>query len=370
MTCLAPAVRSGKRYLNPVPTTVGDPKTLLTAWYKYFTHRERRSPGRALGPFRTDANVYTQPPASGLRVTWLGHSSSLLEVDGVRVLIDPVWEPRASSVTWLGPQRFFAPPLAIEALPPIDVVLVSHDHYDHLGADTVRLLAQSASCRAAQWVAPCGVGPLLRRFGAPADRIHELNWTERVQVGPLTLTALPARHFSGRGLLNRYQTLWASFAIASAGHRVFYGADSGEWAGFAEVGRVFGPFDLSLLEIGAFDPLWRDIHMGPDGAVRTFQSMGGHGLLMPIHWGLFDLALHQWQQPIQRLFAAETVKLWAPEPGRPSEVVPNMELRSEWWRDSISPDAGERLLPREGAVRAETATLAAVRAFTPPGDLT
>ena len=332
MTDLAPAARSGKRYLNPAPTAVGDAKTFLAASYKYFTHREQRSPPQALGPFPTDASVYMQPPASGLRVAWLGHSSSLLEIDGARILVDPLWEPRASSVNWLGPRRFFAPPLAIEALPPVDVVLISHDHYDHLGAATVRLLGQSSSCRAAQWVTPRGVGPLLRRFGAPADRIHELNWTEGVEIGPLTLTALPARHFSGRGLFNRFQTLWASFAIQTARHRIFYGADSGEWAGFAEIGRRFGPFDLSLLEIGASDPPWRDIHMGPDGAVRTFQSMGGQGLLMPIHWGLFDLALHHWQQPIERLFAAENVKLWAPEPGRPTEVLPNTELRSEWWR--------------------------------------
>ena len=332
MTLLAPAARSGKRYLNPVPTGVGSPTTILKVAYRYFTGREERFPPRPLGPFHTDASIYAQPAASGLRITWLGHSSTLLEIDGTRVLIDPIWEPRASSSARLGPRRFFPPPLAMQALPPIDVVLISHDHYDHLGAATVRLLAQNPSCRAAQWITPQGVGPLLRRFGVPAMQVRELNWTEQVQSGPLTITALPARHFSGRGLFNRFQTLWASFAIESARRRVFYGADSGEWAGFAEIGRAYGPFDLSLLEIGAFDPLWRDIHMGPDGAVRTFHSMGGHGLLMSIHWGLFNLALHGWQQPIERLFAAENIKLWAPEPGRPTELMPGTDLRSEWWR--------------------------------------
>jgi len=151
-------------------------------------------------------------------------------------------------------------------------------------------------------------------------------------VGELELTALPARHFSGRSLFTRFQTLWASFVLAGPKHRVYYGADSGEWAGFKEIAEAYGPFDLTMLEIGAFDPLWADIHMGPDGALRTFQAMGAKGLMMPIHWGLFDLALHGWRQPIERIFAVEGLKIWAPEPGLPTEVCEETELRSEWWR--------------------------------------
>jgi L-ascorbate metabolism protein UlaG (beta-lactamase superfamily) len=152
-----------------------------------------------------------------------------------------------------------------------------------------------------------------------------------VRVGELELTALPARHLSGRSL-TRFETLWASFVLAGPRHRVYYGADSGEWEGFKEIGQRYGPFDLTMLEIGAFHPLWADIHMGPDGAVRTFLAMGATGLMMPIHWGLFSLALHAWRQPIEQVFAAEGVKIWAPEPGTPTEVVPGIELRSEWWR--------------------------------------
>jgi L-ascorbate metabolism protein UlaG (beta-lactamase superfamily) len=143
---------------------------------------------------------------------------------------------------------------------------------------------------------------------------------------------LPARHFSGRSLFNRFETLWASFLLAGPRHKLYYGADSGEWEGLAEIARAYGPFDLTMLEIGAFDPLWADIHMGPDGAVRMFRAMGAMGLLMPIHWGLFDLALHGWRQPIERILAVEDLKLWAPEPGMPTEVFPATELRSEWWR--------------------------------------
>ncbi len=261
----------------------------------------------------------------------MGHSTSLLEIDGLRVLIDPVWEQRAAPVKWFGPKRFFAPPLPLELLPPIDVVLLSHDHFDHLGAETVRRLAASPGTGHTRWVGPRGVGEVLRGFGAPGERVHELDWTESLQVGALKLTALPARHFSGRSLFNRFQTLWACYVLETPGHRVFYGADSGEWEGFTAIGREYGPFDLTMLEIGAFDQLWADIHMGPEGALRTFQQLGGRGLLMPIHWGLFNLALHAWRAPIERLFAEPGVSLWSPEPGRPTEVA-GEELRSEWWR--------------------------------------
>jgi L-ascorbate metabolism protein UlaG (beta-lactamase superfamily) len=325
------AKRVGQRYLNPVPTSVGGPSMMWKVLRRYLTNREERTPKQPLGPFTTDTRVYAHAPASGLRVTWMGHSSLLIEIDAKKVLVDPVWDDRAAPVQWAGPRRFFAPPLSLEELPSVDVILLSHDHYDHLGADTVRHLAQMQSQAKAMWVVPLGVGGVLHRLGADPGRIAELDWTESVTIGDLTLIAFPARHFSGRSLANRFHTLWASFVLAGPRHRVFYGADSGEWEGFAEIGRRYGPFDLTMLEIGAFDPLWKDIHMGPDGAVKTFQALGGQGLLMPIHWGLFDLALHGWRQPIERLFGVQGLKVWAPEPGRPTEVQAGVELRSNWW---------------------------------------
>jgi L-ascorbate metabolism protein UlaG (beta-lactamase superfamily) len=323
------ARREGKRYINPVPTAVGGWSTFFKILRLYLTNKQERTPKRTLGPFRTNIQLYKMQPASGLRVTWMGHSSMLLEIDGVRVLIDPVWEERAAPVQWAGPKRFFAPPLRLVDLPRIDVVLLSHDHFDHLGAHTLQRLARIESAAGAVWVTPLGVGRILKKLGI--QEVHELDWTESVRVGELELTALPARHFSGRSLFTRFQTLWASFVLAGPKHRVYYGADSGEWAGFKEIAEAYGPFDLTMLEIGAFDPLWADIHMGPDGALRMFQSMGAKGLMMPIHWGLFDLALHGWRQPIERVFAMEGLKIWAPEPGMPTEVSEGTELRSEWW---------------------------------------
>ena len=180
-----------------------------------------------------------------------------------------------------------------------------------------------------------GVGEELRRFGVDATRISEMDWTESLTVGGVEITAVPTRHFSGRSLFNRFETLWSAFVLKGPKHTVYLGADSGWWEGFAEIGAAYGPFDLTMLEIGAFDVMWDGIHLGPDGAARAFEALGGKGLMMPIHWGLFDLALHAWRQPITRIveLADERgIKLWAPEPGRPTEVVGGVEVRSDWWR--------------------------------------
>jgi L-ascorbate metabolism protein UlaG (beta-lactamase superfamily) len=328
------AEKLGRRFLNPVPTTVGGLGIVFKVLPQYVQNRELVEPKRPLGPFRTDANVYATTPASGLRVTWFGHSASLIEIDGMRVLVDPVWEPRASPFAFMGPKRFFQPTIALEELPAIDVVLISHDHYDHLGAETVRQLTKVPGAAGARWVTSLGVGKRLRGFGVPAEKIAELDWTESVEVGGLKVTAWPARHFSGRGLFDRFTTLWSSFVIEGPRHRVYYGADSGWWEGFGEIAAQYGGFDLVMLEIGAFHPLWENIHLGPDHAAKAFEVMGSPGLMMPIHWGLFNLALHAWKQPVERMLELadeKGIKLWLPEPGAPSEVVAGVELRSGWW---------------------------------------
>jgi L-ascorbate metabolism protein UlaG (beta-lactamase superfamily) len=337
MTKLRQAKKVGRRFLNPVPTEIGGFSTIFKVLPLYLTNKAETVPRRPLGPFTTDVSVYATAPESGLRVTWMGHSSLLVEIDGVRVLVDPVWDERASPMRWAGPKRFFAAPVRLEDLPTVDVVLISHDHYDHLGKATIQRLAKLASMRDAQWVTSLGVGSSLRAFGVNAGRIAELDWTQRVEVagGRLEITAVPSRHFSGRGMFNRFETLWSSFVLKGAKHTVYFGADSGWWEGFAEIGTAYGPFDLTMLEIGAFHVLWDGIHLGPDGAARAFEALGGAGLLMPIHWGLFDLALHPWWQPMERMLevAGERgLRLWAPEPGLPTEVVAGVEVRSEWWR--------------------------------------
>jgi L-ascorbate metabolism protein UlaG (beta-lactamase superfamily) len=329
------AEKKGRRYLNPVPTTVGGLGIVFKVLPLYLENRAQVEPKRPLGPFRTDAGVFVTPPASGLRVTWFGHSASLIEMDGMRVLVDPVWEPRASPFSFMGPKRFFEPTIALEALPKIDVVLISHDHYDHLGAQTVRRLAKVEAVAGARWVTSLGVGRRLRGYGVQAEKITQLDWTESVEVGALKVTSWPARHFSGRGVFDRFTTLWGSFVIEGSRHRVYYGADSGWWEGFGEIAARYDGFDLTMLEIGAFHPLWAAIHLGPDNAAKAFEVMSPRGgLMMPIHWGLFNLALHAWKQPVERMLELadeKGIKLWLPEPGAPTEVVAGMELRSGWW---------------------------------------
>jgi len=341
MTTLRPAVKSGRQFQNPVDTKMAGFALLPKILKLYVKNKEERFPRQAPGPFRTDARAYDHAPASGLRVTWIGHSGMLMEIDGMNVLVDPVWDKRASPVSWIGPKRFFDAPLPLEKLPGIDVVLVSHDHYDHLGKQTVRKLARLQSLSGARWVTSLCVGKYLRGFGVNKVKIVELDWTESFTVSnqnnsaKLDITALPARHFSGRGLFDRFATLWSSFVLKGNRHNIYFGADSGLWEGFAEIGKQYGPFDLTMLEIGAFNELWKSIHMGPDGAVDAFKLMGATGLLMPIHWGLFNLALHAWRQPIERIteLADRTgIKLWSPTPGTPTEVIAGQEFRSDWWR--------------------------------------
>jgi L-ascorbate metabolism protein UlaG (beta-lactamase superfamily) len=351
MTLLKRAEKKGSKYQNPVPTQLGGLSLMLKVAPEFLRKRPGREPSGPLGPFRTDAEVLRTAPVSGLRVTWFGHSSVLVEIDGVRVLIDPVWEERAAPTQMFGPKRFFPPTIGLEQLGPLDAVLVSHDHYDHLGKHSIYRLSRLNNAARARWVTSAGVGKRLRGFGVEEGRIAELDWTQSVEIAgaemgqAIKITAWPARHFSGRGLFDRMTTLWSSFVLEGPKHRVFFGADSGYWPGFAEIAGRYDRFDLTMLEIGASNPLWANIHLGPDNAARAYTemaaAMGGTdraGLYMPIHWGLFNLALHPWRQPVERtleLAGAADLPLWLPTPGEPTEPVAGENVGervvSGWW---------------------------------------
>ena len=274
-----------------------------------------------------------------LAVTWLGHATALLEIDGYRLLTDPVWADRCSPSRSVGPQRLHPPPVPLEALPALDAVVISHDHYDHLDMDTVRMLART---QRAVFVTPLGVGAHLRHWGVPASRIVELDWDQSFHIDDLILTCTPARHFSGR-FLSRNNTLWSSWVVAGPTHRAFFGGDTGYTASFADIGAQHGPFDLTLLPIGAYNKAWPDIHMNPEEAVRAHRDLNanndGAGVLVPIHWGTFRLAPHPWSEPAERLVAAAAdggVEVAVPKPGGRVAVdaaAPG-ERRSEygWWR--------------------------------------
>ncbi len=275
------------------------------------------------------------PPRSAaapLAVTWLGHATALLEIDGYRLLTDPVWSERCSPSKAVGPQRLHPPPVALEALPALDAVVISHDHYDHLDMDTVRMLSRT---QRAVFVAPLGVGAHLREWGIPASRVVELDWGSSYTIEDLTLTCTPARHFSGR-FLSRNNTLWSSWAFTGPQHRAFFGGDTGYTRSFADIGAQHGPFDLTLLPVGAYNKSWPDIHMNPEEAVRAHGDLNAAapgGVLVPIHWGTFRLAPHPWAEPAERLLAAAAdadVDIAVPRPG--GRVVPGGSEIEPWWR--------------------------------------
>jgi L-ascorbate metabolism protein UlaG (beta-lactamase superfamily) len=266
--------------------------------------------------------------AGDLAVTWFGHSSALLEVDGRRVLVDPVWSERVSPSPLVGPRRLHEPPTPIDSLPPVDAVLISHDHYDHLDLPTVRALVREQS---APFVVPTGVGVHLRGWGVPEDRIVELGWDDATTVAGLTLTCTEARHFSGR-FFARDTTLWASWAIAGPRHRVYFGGDTGYTPAFAGIGARLGPFDLTLLPIGAYNDAWEHMHMTPEEALRAHGDVGGR-VLVPVHWATFNLAFHRWAEPVQRLAVGALrsgVPLVVPRPGERVDVRTPPPL-TDWW---------------------------------------
>jgi len=311
------------------------------------------SRGRTGRPARPVPLVAAVPTAAAgpLAVTWFGHSSALVEVDGHRVLADPMWGERASPSGRVGPHRLHPPPLRLADLPPVDAVVVSHDHYDHLDLPTVRALTRLTR---APFVVPLGVGAHLRRWGVPADRVVELDWGGAVTLpgatGELTITCVEARHFSGRGLV-RNTTQWSSWALSGPRHRVFFGGDTGFHDALGGIGERLGPFDLALLPIGAYSDLWPDIHMTPEEAVDAHLALRG-GLLVPIHWATFDLGFHSWSEPVERVrraAAAAGVRLALPRPGqRIDATAPPAE--SDWWSSIAfaTDSAGSRRTGRAG----------------------
>lgn len=295
--------------------------------------RARRAPDGVLPVHATTLADLAKPAATGLRLTWMGHSSVLAEIDGHRVLFDPVWGERCSPFPFAGPKRLHPVPLPIAALGPVDVVVISHDHYDHLDMPTIKALADTDTL----FAVPLGVGAHLERWGVSADRLRELDWHEETQVGGLTLTATPARHFCGRGLRNTQHTLWASWVVAGDEHRIYHSGDTGYFEGFKDIGAAHGPFDATMIQIGAYSEFWPDIHMTPEEGMRAHLDLQGgqpHGVLLPIHWGTFNLALHPWAEPGEWTAdegeaAGQVVA--TPRPGEPFE--PSGDLTTTpWWR--------------------------------------
>ncbi len=329
------ASAAGFRNRGPIRAGLRDataPRPTLT---EFLCGGNRRVPTGAL-PLVDPRETWRKPPGRKLRATWLGHSSVLIEIAGKRFLTDPVWGPRASPSRLAGPKRFHPVPVPLKALPPLDAVLVSHDHYDHLCMATVRELAKLQP--AVPFITSLGVGAHLEAFGVAPARITELDWwhSHRLPHAEVRITAAPSQHFSGRGLKDRNATLWSSLIIESERERVFFSGDTGLTDQYAEIRQHFGggaPFDLVMLEVGAFHPSWGDIHLGPKNALEALALLGG-GAFLPVHWSTFSLALHPWDEPAETLLSmapARGVHLVMPRLGEP--VVPaQTDGVRPWWR--------------------------------------
>jgi L-ascorbate metabolism protein UlaG (beta-lactamase superfamily) len=274
----------------------------------------------------------TDRPASDLAITWYGHASSLVEIEGSTVLFDPIWSDRCSPSRLFGPQRLHQPPIALDQLPNIDAVVISHDHYDHLDLATIMTLVETQD---APFVVPLGVGSHLERWSVPAERIIELDWDDTTTVGGLSLTCTAAQHFSGRTMTKRNYTLWSSWVVAGAERKVFYTGDTGYFDGFARIGELYGPFDATLVQIGAYDTAWPDIHMMPEEGVAAHLDVRGD-VMIPVHWGTFTLAFHPWGEPVDRAWREAKdrgVTLAVPRPGERIEID-NPPPVDPWWTEA------------------------------------
>jgi len=343
---------NGERFSNVAPRPVeGFGKTLGIAWNMLVNKPRNTVPTGALP---VDSLTREQLDAAPDRSLYrLGHSTLLLKLRGEFWLTDPVFAERASPFRRVGPKRFHAPPIALEDLPPLRGVILSHDHYDHLDRDTVLALAATTGV----FVTTLGVGDRLIEWGIDAKKVRQLDWWQSIDIDGLTLTATPAQHFSGRSLFDGNSTLWASWVIVADDLRVFFSGDTGYFDGFRTIGERLGPFDVTLIETGAYDPQWPYVHMQPEETVQAHIDLRGRTLI-PIHNGTFDLAMHRWQEPFERVTALAMVRgveLSTPRMGERLDLT-EPHRGERWWRTVDDAEKAPAAKPRRWQLCASQTT--------------
>lgn len=307
------------------PTSTGEGSSMTTMWDFFFLKNDRR-PEQKLPELPPTSNEL-KSPGKDLRFVWFGHSTIMLDIGGKRVLFDPIFSRYASPLPFTV-ARFQPPAVDLDAIGDIDLILISHNHYDHLDKPTIKQLRN----RTVKFLVPLGVAAHLESWGIERGRITELDWWQSESIDGTEFTATPAQHFSGRGVFDRNKTLWASWSVNHNNERVFFSGDSGYGPHYKAIGERLGPFDLTFLENGAYNEAWALIHQFPEQAVQAHRDLKGN-TMVPIHWGMFNLSTHSWYDPIQRVSKAahkEGVRLLTPKLGQfvdPRAALP----QDRWW---------------------------------------
>ncbi len=286
--------------------------THLDAAKRWFFEKKDTFPKKE---FHFKADKIPQKTSDSLKIMWNSHSSVYIEIEGKRFFCDPVWSMNLSPIGFGGPKRFFENPLNRNDIPHLDGVLISHDHLDHLDKNIVKYL----SPKGVRFYVPVGVDHILKSWGVPQSQIYAADWHDSFLIdNSIKLTSLPTVHFSGRGLFDKNKSQWASWVIEGLKKKVYFGGDSGYHDEFKTFGKKYGTFDMTFLEIGAYDKNWHKIHLGPEAAVQAHIDLKGK-VLLPIHWGAYDLAMHPWKEPVERIIKVaekNKVNLALPKPGQ------------------------------------------------------
>ena len=330
-----------KQFVNRQQDVLDEMRKKAFSWKvfkEWFGGNEaERVPKNKLPEEKPDLQAFLED-SEELKVIWFGHSSFLLNMEGKIILVDPVFSQAASPFSFLV-KRFQPPILKLEELPEIDYILISHDHYDHLDMETVQFFVDKKT----EFITPLGVGEHIKSWGVDKSRVSEMDWWQETQRDQIKIIATPSQHFSGRGLVNQNHTLWASWVIQSSKHNVYFSGDTGYDVHFKDIGEKFGPFDIAFIENGQYNPQWEEVHMLPEQAAQAYFDLKAKKFF-PIHWGMFELSLHSWYEPIvkiSQLGEERDINIVAPKIGEMISVTDDLET-SNWWQNLMPKQLAEQ----------------------------
>ena len=295
-----------------------------------FGGQKHRSPSEKLPEVKPDVEEFLKK-SDKLKFIWFGHSTFLINFDGTIILFDPIFSTAASPVSF-AVKRFQPPVLKLEELPEIHYIIISHDHYDHLDMETIQFFKNKKT----KFITPLGVTSHIKEWGVEAERLTELDWWDSIHTENLEFILTPAQHFSGRKGSNQMKTLWGSWIVRSKNQSLYFSGDSGFDTHFKTIGDKYGPFDITFIENGQYDLKWKEVHVLPEETAQAFIDLKGKRLV-PVHWGMFDLSLHSWYDPIERLekeAEKRNLNLLTPKFGQIVKLEEET-IFEKWWKGFI-----------------------------------